>query len=229
MTHHAWGDQPGPAAAGPTSPSPAAGHEAPVGLAVAAGVLAIALTLVQVVYLVTSIPAAREFEDALRAGRLPDDVLTAYDLVILALAAVAIPTYVVTCLWLQFARTNSEVISPGLRHARGKVWVWLGWWVPIVSLWFPFQVVRDVQAASRPRGAQLGLGLWWTGWVVWLVTNRVTSSMASSTDPEVVADLPVVEGIGTAALMLACVQWCRLLQRITADQRTALAGPTPYR
>lgn len=225
MTHPAWGEQAGPAAGGPPPPYPAVRHDAPVGLAVASGVLAICFTVVQLCLLLTSFAAASEFEDALRDGQRSGDVLTLYDFVPLALVAVGLPMYVVGCLWLQSARANAEAISPGAHHARGKVWVWLGWWVPIVSFWFPFQVVRDVQEASRPSGTPLGLGSWWAGWTVWVLMNRVTSNIASSTDPDVVSTLPTAEAISSAALLLACAQWCRLLHRITSDQQRALTAP----
>ncbi len=192
-----------------------------MGLAIAAGLVAIGVTLVQALSALASIPAARRFEEALRGGELPGDVLTWYDATILLLIPALLVSYVITGLWLQAARSNAEAIRPRRRHQRGPVWVWLGWWVPIVSLWFPYQVVRDVQAGSG-GGPRVSLGPWWTGWIIWLIMNRISSNVASSTDPDVVAGLPVAEAVGTAALVLACVQWCRLLRQITGTQEAAL-------
>ena len=104
--------------------------------------------------------------------------------------------------------------------------MWLGWWVPIVSLWFPYQVVRDIQEGSRSRStrAPAGLGLWWTAWLVYIIGNRATARVSTSDDVDVVGSLPAVESITAVALVVACVTWCRLLRTVTALQQDAL-GP----
>jgi hypothetical protein len=40
---------------------------------------------------------------------------------------------------------------------------------PVVSLWFPFQIVRDVQAATNPHGRRTALIGWW--WAAFLLLN----------------------------------------------------------
>lgn len=221
MTNHAGEGTLPPS--GPVAPRGPA-REAPVALGVAAGVLALGVTLLQVATAVAAVPAAREFRDAVRGGGSPGDVLTWYDglgvLLILALVA----TYVVTCLWLQVARANAEAISPGAPQRRARLWVWLGWWVPVVSLWFPFQVVRDVVGASRRSGGAPGLGLWWTAWLVWAFANRASGRIGGSSDADLVTALPAVEMIAAIALVVACARWCRILHWTTTQQRAALGG-----
>ena len=47
------------------------------------------------------------------------------------------------------------------------VWAWLGWWVPVVSLWFPKLIVDDSWritssvAAAGPRRRYRDTTLWW--------------------------------------------------------------------
>ena len=41
--------------------------------------------------------------------------------------------------------------SRGSEHARRSGWAWGGWVTPVVALWFPFQVVRDVRQAVSPH------------------------------------------------------------------------------
>ncbi len=65
-----------------------------------------------------------------------------------AAPSVQLAAAVVTCLWLWQSRVLAEAVSPGRGHARSRVWVWLGWIVPVVAFWFPYQVVRDVRAAT---------------------------------------------------------------------------------
>ena len=111
-----------------------------------------------------------------------------------------------------------------LEHSRGPVWVWLGWWVPIVSFWFPYQVVRDIRDASgAPRTSVLGG--WWACWVVWLVAGRVAGRLIpvdDVPDPALVELLPWVETAVATALLLALVFWVQLVRDIRDAQRTAL-------
>lgn len=201
----------------------AARPKVPEGLAIASAVIAIVLVAVQVSLFLTSIPAEQDFVDAVQQGGTPDDVLTLYDALALPLLAAMVAAYVVSCLWLQLSRRNALAISPHYPHARSAVWVWLGWWVPIVALWFPYQVVRDIRDGSQQDRKAIGLGIWWTSWLVFISGSRITARLASSTDPDTIEQLSVFEGVTTVAVVVACVQWCRILHRVTTDQQAGLA------
>nr|BFF17814.1 hypothetical protein GCM10025730_13350 [Promicromonospora thailandica] len=134
--------------AAPYAPPP----RSAAGLGVATIVLACVWTVVQVLQLATAPQAA----DALRAAAAAGDgalasAFTGYDAVGLLLVPVQIAAYVVACLWLSTSRATAEALDPRYVHARGRVWAWLGWWVPVVSFWFPYQVVRDVRRATTTR------------------------------------------------------------------------------
>ncbi len=47
---------------------------------------------------------------------------------------------------------------------RDPVWAFLGFFVPVVSLWFPYQVARDTLAPNDPR--RRIAGLWWTWYLI---------------------------------------------------------------
>lgn len=198
----------------------------PGGLATATIALAVAVTAVQVLAWLTSFGAAEEFERAARAGTPSAEVLTGYDAVGLLLVPVQLAAAVVTCLWLWQSRVLAEAVSPGRGHARSRVWVWLGWIVPVVAFWFPYQVVRDVRAATvvAPRP---GLGWWWAGWLLWRVATNVATQVTtfSSTGAAgTFALLPVAETVGTAGLVVALVLWVRTVREITAGQRAAVGA-----
>ena len=188
------------------------------------------------VFLVEGLSAllvAGEYADAAREGRAAIDVLTWADLALLVEVPLTIATYAVTCLWLSRARENSVLLSPQLSHRRGKVWVWLGWWVPIVSVWFPFQVVRDVRNGSiGNRPPRAFVGLWWAAFLVFLTLERVVARMTSSTSPltQEGADRILVASLlyGGMALV-AGLLWIGVLREITADQaeETSAVGNLP--
>lgn len=215
----------------PTAPSSGYGPISPPnGLAVAVLSAAAALTLVQVIVWLTSYETSRELVSMAESGTpVENGPILAYDLVNLVLLPAMLVAYVLTCVWLQVSRANAERLSPDYPHERGKVWVWLGWWVPIVSFWFPFQVVRDVRRAllRQPSKEGTGLGLWWTGWIVALIATNAAGRLApvSGVPSEGrVQALPWVELVTLLGLLVALVPWVRIVRSTTAAQRTHPVG-----
>ena len=197
---------------------------APTGLATATAALAVAWCAIQVVLLVASFRAVAPYEAALAAGGSLLDVSTSYDALGNLLLPLQVAAFVVACLWLQRCRRAAVVLSPTVRQVRGPVWVWLGWAVPVVSLWFPFQVVRDVRAAVVGGGRTPGrLGWWWACWLVglWASNQAAFSSLGlASRDPETI---PVFEGLATVAVVAGGMLWVGLVREITGGLRARLA------
>lgn len=86
---------------------------------------------------------------------------TAGSLVILGFAVLFV-------MWFRRARINAE--RHGYRQRRARGWTFWGWIVPIVNLWFPFQLMGDIWRAGLPaerRGRTAWLpALWWTCWLL---------------------------------------------------------------
>ena len=70
--------------------------------------------------------------------------------------------------WFYRARINAERHRYRQRRARG--WAFWGWIVPIVNLWFPFQIMGDIWRAGLPAGQRRETAwlpaLWWTCWLL---------------------------------------------------------------
>ena len=196
------------------------------GLAIAAAAVAVALALVQLAAWATSWSAAAELVLMARSETdVLDAPLFAYDLVTILFVPTFIAAYVVGCLWLQRARSNAERISPTWPHARSGVWVWLGWWVPVVSWWFPYQMVRDVRAGSLGHGwTSGGVGAWWTCWLVFQFSGQAGVFLVPSSgvpDAALARVIPWAETVATLAVLVALVLWLRLIREITAAQTRA--------
>jgi hypothetical protein len=84
--------------------------------------------------------------------------------------------------WLHHAYRNLRALGAGnLRYASATA-VW-SWFVPILNLWRPKQVINDVWRASDPEApADQSEGAWWgtptpllfaVWWFVWIVLNFV--------------------------------------------------------
>ncbi|HSV39702.1 MAG TPA: DUF4328 domain-containing protein [Nocardioidaceae bacterium] len=127
--------------------------------------------------------------------------------------------YPICCLWLWQARENAEALRPEARHARSRGWVWGGWICPFVNLWFPYQIVRDIRAATKPSDRRTGVpAYWWTVLLFCWVAGRVSLPLEYGT-----ADLASWEVVAAGAGILAAVMWVLIVRQVTRDQTAAAA------
>jgi Domain of unknown function (DUF4328) len=86
---------------------------------------------------------------------------------------------VVALIWFHRTARNAQQWGP---HRRAVGWAVWAWFVPVVNLWFPYQIATDTARASvdDPRGASrtvLLIRLWWAAWILaWLTGFRSTDS-----------------------------------------------------
>ena len=146
-----------------------------------------ALVVLSDIFRAATAPAAvHAYEAAAAEGRDPAQVITAYGAAALLSLLLLLSTWIVGSLWLSRARENAVLIAPD-RVRRSAVWAWLGWWVPIVYLWFPKQIVDDSwritssAAAVGQRGRYRATTLWWGLWIAYSVARNLAGN---SCDPE---------------------------------------------
>ncbi|MEU6407221.1 DUF4328 domain-containing protein [Microbispora sp. NPDC046933] len=135
---------------------------------------------------------------------------------------VYVATAVMFLVWLFRARANAETLSPW-PHRRARPWLIFGWIVPIVSFWFPKQIVDDIWTSSKPGAIEetgnlataRRSGLVWAWWLAWLVTTLATRVVnrryANAEELPDIRDAAVFDivgnvlTIGTAVLAIAVV------------------------
>jgi hypothetical protein len=150
------------------------------GLGTALLVLGALVVLGDILRAATAPAAVRAYEAAAAEGRGPAQVDNAHDAVGL-LYVLLLPMWIVGSLWLSHARENAVLIAPD-RVRRSAVWAWLGWLVPIVSLWFPKQIVDDSwritssSAAAGARGRYRDTTLWWVLWIVYTLLGNAAAN-----------------------------------------------------
>ena len=101
--------------------------------------------------------------------------------------------------------------------------------VPIVNLWFPYPVVRDVvrNAWRDPWGDQwqgLHLGVWWSAWVVSIVTSQVASRAipwSGTPDADAVALLPLLHLVTAVATVVGFALWVRIVRSVVRGLQSA--------
>jgi hypothetical protein len=198
------------------------------GPAVAAAVLAGLGALIEVVDVPLAWFAGEQLEDAVARGVPPGEVVTAFDVMGLPTIGVFVAAWIVTALWLSRARTNAEVLNPRCGHKRSAGWAWFGWVVPVVSLWFPYQYVRDVRLATVTEDRRRSrVVAWW--WAAWLVSQHIglvggLVVMPPGTDVTRFDLLAPVEGAAAVVAVAALVGWLRILHQVTEGQEAVARG-----
>lgn len=239
FAHPMAGARPAPASPRPTwTHRPPAGYgyppvrrPVPAGLATAAIVVAIAYAVFRLVLALLSIPATEVWADAAERGlSYAEADFVAYDFFGILLFPLGIAIFVVGSLWLFTSRKFAEAVNPAFHHRRGAVWAWIGWIVPVVSLWFPYVVLSDVRGATIRNRPMPGIGVWWACWLIPLVCDQITNRLTGGvlgTDPltPAVAAYPVIEGIGAVLTAVGCWLWVAMIRELTAAQREWEAAP----
>ncbi|KUN10628.1 hypothetical protein AQI95_01695 [Streptomyces yokosukanensis] len=73
--------------------------------------------------------------------------------------------------WLLKLRENARALSGDTPKYLG-IWVFLGWIVPVVNLWFPRGIVVDAFRSSAPgRRLPASVNVWWGLWLIGLLTG----------------------------------------------------------
>jgi len=193
------------------------------------GVLSIvgiaATLLAQLILAVLAVPSFDKVADEIALGSERGLVWTAYDTAGLLAFVVMVAAGIASCVWLWAARCNAEALRPQARHARARGWVWGSWICPVVSLWFPYQCVRDVTRATAPDG-RARVGWWWAAYLVFslLVASAQSVADSGSTIQEV-HDLGItmaaLHGVIVLIGLVAGGLWILNLVRVDRDQAAA--------
>jgi hypothetical protein len=166
-------------------------------------------------------------------GGVADDLGTAdwslgvYYLTSLMTYPALLAAWATGAMWLRRARHNAEVLNPGRAHARRAGWAWGGWVVPLVAFWFPYQVVRDVDAAVSPRAPAKDLvGWWWAGWLATVAGWRISESARSGALDTGAGAFGVQTGslLTAVVTVVALTMWGLVLQRVTNEQHAVMYG-----
>lgn len=152
-------------------------------------------------------------------------------------SVVYLATAIVFIVWLFRARDNAERAN-FTRHRRSKPWLILGWGVPIVSLWFPKQIIDDIWRASEPAtppgGAKLDIHPkpalvypWWACWLIFAwVSELVMKLLYGRAGFEGLGELEGMKWSATAELgaapigIAAAVLAALIVRKISAFQET---------
>jgi hypothetical protein len=150
----------------------------------------------------------------------------------LVAAGVLIVTAVLFIRWLLQARRNALAMgAQELEHSDGAA-IW-GWFIPIIGLFLPYQVVREAWRASDPVpdapfrvGTAAAPGVmvaWWGCWVVNSILSqlgfRMRLGLGELSDYADYIDLEAVMAIAGVFSIIAAVLAMRVVRELDGRQR----------
>lgn len=225
-----------PPSPGPDPPPPpdfgpsrdGSGFERSGTLASAIVTVAVAWAVIQWLWVLTAPSAVQTYRNAFLSPTSAAWIFTTYDFLGVLFNLVSLAAFILTGIWLARARRNADRIAP-LQQRRSCVWVWLGWLVPVVALWFPKQVVDDVWRSTVHDTGQPSTGWWWGSWIATQLLNSLTAQAFSITGTPrewILENLVFLETLAAIAATIAVLGWIRVVQTLSQAQ-DALADGTP--
>lgn len=129
-------------------------------------------------------------------------------------------------LWVWRTRANAEALHMAPQR-RDRAWIVAGWFCPVVNLWVPFVVVRDIWEASDPktpyyrtefgkvRGAAQ-IRWWWWSWLIAEAAHAyVLLALFTEPSPGFVRHRAIAETIAAGALLLSAVLLIWLIRQVS--------------
>jgi hypothetical protein len=182
-------------------------------------VIASSSSLLAAVWIVAlaSIPGAQNYQDQLAAGKAADQIVTAYDAMTVIIPITMISSWVITSRWLNglhLAATNTDPTAMRLK----RPWVFWSWIVPVVSLWFPKNLIEDLLKADGSTEAKAMVGkdtlTWWLTWIGFALVNNVGIVSAFNPPDGYVPIRPELELAGACLLTGAYLVWIRIVKTL---------------
>ena len=148
-------------------------------------------------------------------GQLNTDNNISYNLLNLPFSTLSLLGFVAIIIWSYKAATVASNLHYPAR--RGTVWAVIGWIVPVVNFWFPYQAIRDCLAPDNPE--RRTVKQWWTYYIVGLLIWVTAIPVAAFGSLAVALALAVPALVaGMMELFLAL----RVIDAVEADHAAAI-------
>ena len=182
-------------------------------------VIASSSSLLAAVWIVAlaSIPSAQSYRDQLASGTAADQIVTAYDAMTVIIPITMISSWVITSLWLKKLHIAATATNPTAMRLK-RPWVFWSWIVPVVSLWFPKNIIEDLLKAEGSDEAKSLIGkdtlTWWLTWVGFALVNNIGIVSAFDAADGYVPIRPELELAGACLLTGAYLVWIRIVKTL---------------
>ena len=182
-------------------------------------VIASSASLLAAVWIVAlaSIPSAQSYRDQLAAGTAANQITTAYDAMTVIIPITMIGSWIITSRWLKQLHVKATEVNPTAIRLK-LPWVFWSWIVPVVSLWFPKNLIEDLLKSEGSDEAKSLIGkdtlTWWLTWVGFALVNNIGIVSAFDAPDGYVPIRPELELAGACLLTGAYLVWIRIVKAL---------------
>jgi hypothetical protein len=141
----------------------------------------------------------------------------------LTMIGIYIPTVILFCMWIYRAHSNLPALG-ALQLKYSPRWAAGAFFVPILNLFRPYQITKEIDLNSDPspdpQSSQL-IGAWWTAWLLTNFSARASERMASKA--ETAESILAADYVTLGALaieIVAAILAILVIRRITRNQET---------
>jgi len=184
-------------------------------------VIAASSSLLAAVWIValTSMSSAQNYRDQLASGTPTEQIVTTYDAMAVLIPITMITSWIITSRWLKRLHIAATAANESAIRLK-RPWVFWSWIVPVVSLWFPKNLIEDLLKANGSDEAKSLVGkdtlTWWLTWVGFALVNNVGIVSAFDAPEGYVPIRPELELAGACLLTGAYMVWIRIVKTLDA-------------
>jgi len=165
----------------------------------------------------TSIPSAQSYRDQLASGVAADQIVTTYDAISVITLIAMVCAWGFTSKWLLGLHAKATAGNPtAIRLSRP--WAIWSWVVPVVSLWFPKNLVEDLLTADGSEAAKALVGkdtmTWWLTWVGFALVNNIGVVSAFNAPDGYIPIRPELELAAACLLTGSYLVWIRIVRTL---------------
>lgn len=165
-----------------------------------------------------SVPGAQSYRDQLDSGVETAKILTTYDSLASLVPIAMIAAWIFTTRWLYELYNVAKNSNPAAMRLK-RPWIFWGWIVPVVSLWFPKLIIEDLLKFRNSEQTKELIGretlTWWLTWVGFALVNNVGIVSAFSAPDGYIPIRPELEIAGACILTASYVVWVRIVKALS--------------
>jgi hypothetical protein len=194
-------------------------NDSTVGNAMGRQVIAASSSLLAGVWIVAlaAIPGAQSYRDQLASGVEASKIVTAYDAMTVIVPITMIGAWIISSRWLRQLHDVATASNPTAIR-RSRPWVFWSWIVPVVSLWYPKNLIDDLLKANGSDEAKSLIGrdtmTWWLTWIGFALVNNISIVAAFDAPSDYVPIRPELELAAACLLTGSYLVWIRVVRAL---------------
>jgi len=165
-----------------------------------------------------SVSGAQSYRDQLDSGVETAKILTTYDSLASLVPIAMIVAWIFTTRWLYELYKVAKEANPTAMRLK-RPWIFWGWIVPVVSLWFPKLMIEDLLKFRNSEQSNELIGretlTWWLTWVGFALVNNVGIVTAFSAPDGYIPIRPELEIAGACILTASYIVWARIVKALS--------------